>query len=362
MIHPIGEPKMSGYIKQSRRMVQATACLMLLAGCAAAHPMIYGASTATDDPSEAAWVDIPEGPMRIVVSPEASRLYVLHDSGPRGYLVILDGKTQTLLHRIPVGRRPISMAIEGEMAYVADFLSDDLTVINLKTAEAVKTIPVGRRPIRVASSAGSPYLLAANYGSDSVSIIDRRSLKIVKTLSSGRRPGDLVIHPDGRHAYVLDRGAGDLSVIEMTSLEIVRRIPVGEFPSGIAISKDGRSLFVSDAQSNTLQVLDVDADNLTAIRTIPVGRRPVEVLRSADAEFIYVLNGESKTVSVIDPVKHETILTIPLEQTPRCMSATSDGGRLYISYGEHSGGISVVEMTPPPSLQFHSLPAIQAER
>lgn len=301
-------------------------------------------------------MNIPEGPMRMLVSEDDAYLYLLQDLDPHGHVVIMDRKTQRALYRIPVGRRPISMAVEGETGYVADYLSDDVTVVALKAAEAVKTIPVGRRPIRVATSDNIPYVLVTNYGSDTISVIDKRSLKVTQTLAVPRRPGDMAIRPDGRFVYVLHRGAAQLSVLDLQSLRFVQRIPIGEFPSGIAISRDGRWLFVSDAHTDALQVLETEP--LRVVQKIAMGKQPIEIIRASGRDEVYVLNGASQEVWVVDPLRPETISAIPLPYTPRCMTATSDGGQLYISYGQAVGEMTVVEMAGRKPVRSYNVPVI----
>jgi len=352
---------MRRFVQRRFTPVQSIAFASLfLAGCAFSPQAEHTSAYTTTDSGEAAWTDIPGGAMRIVVSFNNAVLYVLHDGDPQGELLILDRETLAPLHRIPVGRRPIAMAIEGETGYVVNNLSDDITAVNLKTAQVVKTVSVGHRPLRAAGSAGSPYLLVTNYGSDSVSVIDKMDLKVVKTLSSGPRPGDVAIHPNGRHAYLVERGAGRLDEIDLNVLQIVRSVPIGEFPSGLDISEDGKRLYVSDAHADILQV--IGADRLDVVRSIPVGRRPVEVLRSAGHDEIFVLNGESKTLSVLDPMKAEAILTVPLKHAPRCMAGASNGERLYISYGESYGEITVLEMAGSRLVKSDSSPIRLMER
>ena len=290
--------------------------------------------------SEADWVEIAEGPMRLLSSPDDAYLYVLRDSGQQGHMQILNGETYKVLKQIPVGGRPIAMAIEGRRGYVVNNHSDDVTVVDLEALEIVNTIPVGKRPIRITASANSRYVLVTNYGSDSISIIDKISLERIKTLPSGSRPGDVAFHPDGQSAYVLFRGSGEIARVDMRSLEVTHQASLGEFPSGMAISDDGNRLFVSDAHSHTLRV--IETKGFKTIREVAVGQYPVQVMHAGGK--IHVLNRFSKDISVIDPHYPEEVVNISLENRPRCMTASSDGSRLFISYGESHGEITMVKM------------------
>ena len=336
----------------------AVAGILFLAACpvtpAAQDAMLRAEG---EDHSEAGWVEIAEGPMRILASSDDAYLYVLRDSEPQGHMQILNGKTHEVLDRIPVGRRPIAMAVEGKRGYVVNNRSDDVTVVDLKTLEVMKTIPVGKRPIRVTASSNSRYVLVTNYGSDTISIIDKASLKLVKTLPTGRRPGDMAMDPAGRFAYVLYRGSGEIARIDMFSLEVVHQASLGEFPSGMAISENGNLLFVSDAHSHTLRV--IETHGFKTIREIAVGKYPVQVMQVGDK--IHVLNRLSEDISVINPVNQEQVVSISLENTPRCMTASSNGDRLFISYGENYGEITIVRMDNGKPAASHALSVTQTK-
>ncbi len=62
--------------------------------------------------------------------------------------VDLRTKTRKILDYILVGKRPWGLALTADEAllYVANGLSDDITIIDTKTRKGLKSIPVGRVP------------------------------------------------------------------------------------------------------------------------------------------------------------------------------------------------------------------------
>jgi YVTN family beta-propeller protein len=341
----MGTPKGLSLVRLAVQILLGSTVL-ILSGCS---PSMMGGSGyragrsgANSDPSEAKWTEISKGQMRIRVSPDRAFLFVLRNDENRGEMEILDGKSFDPLGRIPVGRGPIAVEIEGETGYVANFLSDDVTVVDLKGGTAVETVRVGRRPIRLATSEHYPYLFVSNYGSDTISVIDKRSLKNVLTLHVGRRPGDMVLDSENGILYLLNRGEGTLSVVSLDSLQVTGTVPVGEFPTGMAISRDGRFLLVSDAHTDKLKW--IQTGTLSTVRDVPVGNRPMQVLRTARSGAVYVINSGSRSISLIDPDRNEVIASIPLENSPRCITASADGQFVYVSYGEEYGGITLIDM------------------
>lgn len=333
-----------GVSSKSCRTVISSAVLWLLMGCALAPGTGYRStpSNSVFDSSEKSWSEISPGQMRIVVSSDRAYLYVLRDHESGGEMDILGGESFDSLGRVPVGKGPIALEVEGTTGYVANFLSDDVTVVDLKNKTVRGTIQVGNRPIRMATSAQSPYLFVSNYGSDTLSVIDKGTLKTIQTLSVGRRPGDMSVDSNKGVLYLLNKGEGTLSVVSQKSLEVMNTVPVGEFPSGMAISGDGRILYISDADTGNLKW--IETENLTSVRNIPVGNRPMQVLHPSLSEAVYVINSGSNSISLVDPDSHELIENIPLDNSPRCITASADGRVLYVSYGQEYGGITLIDL------------------
>ena len=328
--------------KMPRFSIVSVLSLAILTSCSFV-PLPTPDGSSDDNP----WAGVPAGQMRIVFSSDNSHLYVLQDLGMEGFLFILDGKSYDLLNRIPVGRRPIAMIIEGERGYVVNYLSDEINIIDLRAEKVIKTVSVGHRPIRIETSVVNPYLFVANYGSDTISVIDKKSLEVIKVIPVGHSPGDMAIHPDGRTLYAIHRGESGLWAIDLRFLRVTQKRFVGENPSDIVVSNDGRYLFVSDANINVLQV--ISTASLKNIQSIPAGIRPMEILRSPETGMLFVMNHGSRTILAVNPETLEEVFEIPLKHAPRCITSTSDGAQLYVSYGDRYSEISVIETAGNPS-------------
>jgi YVTN family beta-propeller protein len=65
---------------------------------------------------------------------------------------VIDTKTYEVKKYILVGQRPWHMALDpdGTEFYVANGLTNDLTIIDVASLEALKSVPVGRLPWGVA--------------------------------------------------------------------------------------------------------------------------------------------------------------------------------------------------------------------
>lgn len=107
-------------------------------------------------------------------------------------------------------------------------------MIETATNTVVATIP-GNSPRGVAFTPDGSYAYVTNFTSNSVSVIDTALYKVVANVEVGSDPVGVAITADGAYAFVANSTAHTVSVIDTATLSVVRTIPVGLFPSGVAI-------------------------------------------------------------------------------------------------------------------------------
>lgn len=83
-------------------------------------------------------------PYGVAVSADGARILVSNQQG--GTLVVLDARTGAVQAVVPVGRYPEGVAAAGERAYVANWFSDSVSVIDLETLRETARIPVPEGP------------------------------------------------------------------------------------------------------------------------------------------------------------------------------------------------------------------------
>ena len=189
------------------------------------------------------------GPYGIAVSP--TRVYVTNHEGQLGgnTVTVFDAATR-FITTITVGTSPrgIALSPEGDVVYVANFVSDTVSVIRTQTNEVIATIPVGDGPEGVAATPDGKLVFVTNRNSRTVSVIDSArvvtdpSHGVAGTVALGGAPFGVAITPDGAWAYVTVTSADTVSVIDTRAARtdpggaIVTAIPVGNAPAGIAIA------------------------------------------------------------------------------------------------------------------------------
>ena len=119
------------------------------------------------------------GPTFGYLDPHLNRLYVTNTGG--NSVTVFDASNVSLtvnpaiqtLATVNVGSGPVSVAAlpNGLSFYVANSISNDVTVVSATSFNVVGTIPVGQSPVFVATEPTSTKVYTANSGSGTISII-----------------------------------------------------------------------------------------------------------------------------------------------------------------------------------------------
>jgi YVTN family beta-propeller protein len=246
---------------------------------------------------------------------------------------VIDSDTNTVIKNIHVrdGPRFIEELAGGGAVYVANFRSNTVSVIDSDTNRVIKNITVGDRPRFIEALAGGGAVYVANSGSDSVSVINPSNNTVIKNIKVGASPG--FIHRYGDAIYVANSGSDSVSVINLVNNTLIKNITVGAYPDSITTTMN--AVYVANGESNTLSV--INPVNNTVIKNITVGASPGSVYGFGNA--VYVANGESNTVSVINPVNNTVIKNIKVGANPGSIYGFGDA--VYVANSD-SDSVSVI--------------------
>jgi YVTN family beta-propeller protein len=216
---------------------------------------------------------------------------------------------------------------EARNAYVANFGSESVSVINTATNTASPTtIKVGLRPFAIAITPDGKTAYVANRGSETVSAIDTATnTASPTTIKVGLDPEAIAITPDGKTAYVTNDGSESVSVINTaTNQASPTTIKVGVEPAGIAITPDGKTAYVTNLGSESVSVINT-ATNMASPTAIKVGKFPEGIAITPDGKTAYVANEFSESVSVIDTATNTALpTTIKVGANPTGIAISPD--------------------------------------
>ena len=189
-------------------------------------------------------------PEHVELSADGSVLYVALAGNlvdPGSEVLALDAADGSELARIEVGRAPKGMALshDGSLLYVANQLSDFLSVIDTGSHEVVGTIAVSFYAQDIAVEPEGERLYLSNRWLDAVEPVNLapggRSGKAIAPVKVGSNPRDLVLA--GGYLYVGNIGGNSLSQVDLSRMAELDRHFLNSPVNGLAT--DGDRVFVA---------------------------------------------------------------------------------------------------------------------
>lgn len=115
----------------------------------------------------------------------------------------------------------------------------------------------------------APFAYIPNYSSNNVSVIDIATNAVVATIGVGNGPLGVAVNASATRAYVLNNVGNSISVIDTSTNLVIATIPVSTSPSGIAVNAAGTRLYVGYGEVRPVSVIDTATN--TVVGTITAG-------------------------------------------------------------------------------------------
>lgn len=188
-----------------------------------------------------------------------------------------DGKEPKLAKRIPTGKTPSHIWIDGKSttAYVSMQDSDELIAVDLATQTIRWRTATGPMPADIFGIHDGKTLLVGLTGSDGVQVFDVSGVqpKLVGKIATGKGAHAFRAGGDGgRSVFVSNRVANTISRIDLGTLQVLETYPVPGGPDCMDVSADGKTLYVTSRWAKKLSVVDLASRKV--VRQVNVGRSP----------------------------------------------------------------------------------------
>ncbi len=240
-------------------------------------------------------INVPAEPTGLRLSADEAYLYVTC-AAPQERLYVIDTVAKVTVKQIPVGNSPCSpvRSPDGNMLYVCNRFSNDISVISLKEDKQITKINVLREPYAADITPDGKWLYVGHHLPEGpadiefvackVLVINTKTMKVDAAISlpngsTGLR--DVTISPDGQYVYVthiiarykvptsqLEKGwmnTNALSIIDAHNKELVDTVLLDDVDNGAAnpwavgCSSDGKYIYVTHAGTDELSVIDASA-------------------------------------------------------------------------------------------------------
>ena len=224
-------------------------------------------------------------------------------------------------------------------AYVPNFYSNDVSVINLATSSVVATVAVGSRPYGVATSADGSRVYVVNQAGGTVSVINTSTNSVIATVPVGSGPFGVAVSPDGSQVYVGNNISNNLSIINTATNSVTATVATGNGPTGVAVSPDGSLVYVVDQYYNSVSIVSTATNSV--ILDVAVGASPYGAVVTPDGSKVYVANATDNTVSVINTATNTVMATVAVGVFPLGLAVSPDGSRVYVA-NDNANYVSVI--------------------
>jgi YVTN family beta-propeller protein len=181
----------------------------------------------------------------VTVSPDSAHTYVTTNSAD-GTVTVIDTATNTVSTTIPVGPRPVGVAVspDGAQLYVTNSDDGTVSVIDTATNTVSTTIAVGSSPLWAAVSPSGTRVYVTNSGDNTISVI---STEPEYTSPSQGLTGALI--------GAIDRDGGGWLVIGNKFIPIPPRSPVLSIIAEAAAAHVGNAIENVDMADQIRQLL-----------------------------------------------------------------------------------------------------------
>jgi YVTN family beta-propeller protein len=239
------------------------------------------------------------------------RVYVSDEDG--GNVIVISTKSDSVIARIPVGKRPRGLRVspDGTRLFVA-----------------LSGVP------RSGPGVDESTLPPADPSADGIGVVDLASLKLARVIPGGQDPELFDVTADGKRLWVSNEDTAAASLVDIDAGKVLQRVPVGEEPEGVGIHPGGKVVYITNEADNSVSVLDIDTGR--PVTQIATGGRPRSVIFTADGARAFVTCETTRSLTIIDARTHAKAgeLELPGDLVrPMGLALSSDGRTLYVSGG-----------------------------
>jgi hypothetical protein len=283
-------------------------------------------------------VAVGNGPSSVAIS--GSYAYVGNYNSKTLQIVdISNPASPALLGVVTTAGNPIAVAVAGRYVYLEYQFSTSLDVIDVSNPAnpvTVGVVPTGNFPQAIAVS--GRYAYVANRGASTLMTVDISSPTnpvVLATVATDSSPESVAIA--GRYVYMASYNPGTLNVFDVNSpASPVKVSSTAGHAGAFAVAVAGRYAYVACAGSSMLDVFDVNSAALPVlVGSVATGNNPQSI--AVAGRYVYVANTSGNTLQVFDvttPSSPVSLGSVPTDPGPVSLGVAGK----YVYVVNTSGG------------------------
>ena len=223
----------------------------------------------TADNSLVQTIPVGKAPVSLAITPDGTHVYVAN----YGDNTTSDIATasNTVVGTYVTGHSPVYLAINPRNGDLYVNNDKDKTVSVIRSGKIIATISVKSPNGAITITPDGKYAYLADSLTNTVSIIDTSTNSVVNSVVTGSSPYatpyGIVFTKDGSKAYVSNLANQTVVTLDTSKNTVVSSVKVN-YPGHMALSSDGKSLYVIGMPSNNVSVVNL-ADNSVKVIGVP---------------------------------------------------------------------------------------------
>lgn len=247
-------------------------------------------------------------PRNIALSKDSSSFFVSDSS--LGSIQEFDAMTFERIANYQMKKGVFGFALtkDGKKIIANNQAENSVTILDLdtKTQEIIPGFSGPRQGILIDST--DSYAYVTNFQSDDVKVLDLKTKEIVNTLKNIPKVRAISLDEKNNLLYGASSSNNSINVVDSATGDLLHQIPVGQEPYGCVLLLDKNLILTGDKGSNQVSVIDLTTNKV--IRTINGLKAPRQAITVSQTDNqAYVLN-EDLSVSIIDYQKGIILDTI----------------------------------------------------
>ena len=217
-------------------------------------------------------LNLDDEPTRLALSPDGQRLYVLNAGS--NSVAMFDAGSYQELGRFSVDLQAVSFDVDpaSGWVYVANELSDNISLYDPSAEAIVTTIPAGSLPTEIAFASAEDLVCVASSGQRIITILSSGTGNLQATFGLCAVATGLAYDRIQGMMYVAAGECHEITAFRPANALSTGQVPLPGAPGLLTIDEENRKLFATLPEQDRLAVISLTGRRITAI--VEVGDKP----------------------------------------------------------------------------------------
>ncbi|WP_139652354.1 YncE family protein [Raoultibacter phocaeensis] len=282
-------------------------------------------------------------------------------------MAIVDGDTETVVSRVPVGQNPAMIELAGETIFVGSSGGGEIAAVPVNDWSLVGCVPVGTQPLGLCFDEARKCVYVADYHGGSVHVVDPALGSMVETFvlsrtgyhnrtdppaccresaATGRRTVALALAPDGSILYCANYGTYDIARIDLRTGAEIEAFDGVVGPRALVVSEDGKELLLAGAGGEESEKVDslyvIDAATGKRLHEVFVGLAVVDLCQVRDGSTVYAIARDEGVLVGFNRETWSELGRVDVGVGVDSLAISADGETVYIGNGS-TGDLLIVD-------------------